>query len=550
MKSAEYVANVVSAYRQVIDAEPAQKKTILREAKERLKNSFGRVPTKGFLPGPKPTDIAIPSLKGATGRFLGEISAIRGGAISFKSRDRLHLGDRIRIQPKSDKAGTAFTIRDLRLGRGKVKAAPAGSLVTVTSTFRDTFRIGDAVFKVSSEQAFTMSEAACRRKLQQAGGTPANIDLHVELQGENLILTGRSGEVTLEQNYAVPVFPASDSPLSVATLRAVFERTGKEPLVLGQLTSGPLPPVVIPPSRLKEIRRLFYQALRERCARETAQSRRGHLQAAVESLLPACMPPAPRRRQLTVAIDRLRDCHLLNDPQVDRIMLPVTSANVQQLGQGKALAGRESRVIWDVPFILLGPDWQACREAILALADRGFRTFRLNNLGHFPLFDGLEGLSLLSGWRLFTLNSQAALAWGELGIAETTLYIEDDRSNLAAVLQRDTGLEANVTLYASTPLITSRIPIKGLRSDSPVLSDRDEAYRVSRRLGQTVLSPDVDFSLLGHLPELENMGCNRFILDLSHLGPFSAQGKRVLEAWRRGDGVPGTSDFNFERGME
>lgn len=549
MKSAEYVAKVVAAYRQVIDAAPAEKQAILREAKECLKNSFGRLPTRGFLPGPKPTDIAIPSLKGATGRFLGEISALRGGDITFKSRDRLHLGDRIRIQPKSDKAGTAFTVRELRLGRGKVKAAPAGSLVTVPSTFRDAFRIGDAVFKVSSEQAFTMSEAACRRKLQQAGAVPAVIDLHVELGEDTLTLTGHSGPVEFEQSYAVPVFPASDSPLSADTLRSVFERSGKEPLTLGKLTTGSLPPVVIPPSRLKEVRRLFYQALHERCATAASQTRRAHLQAALDTLLPPAPSPA-RQRRLTVAIDSIRDSHLLNDPQVDRIMLPVTSANVQQLGQGKRLTGRESRVVWDLPFILLGADWQACRDAVRTLTARGFRTFRLNNLGHFPLFDGLDGLTLLTGWRLFTLNSQAALAWGDLGISETTLYLEDDRTNLAALLQRDTGQEAGLTLYASVPLITSRIPIKGLRSDSPVLSDRDEAYRVTRRGGQTVLSPEIDFSLLEHLPELEGMGCGNFILDLSHLGPFSAAGKRVLEAWRRGHAVAGTSDFNFGRGME
>ncbi|ABA87327.1 peptidase, U32 family [Syntrophotalea carbinolica DSM 2380] len=549
MKSAEYVANVVAAYRRALDAAPGQRKQALKQAKECLKQSFGRLPTKGFLPGPKPTDIAIPSLKGATGRFLGEISALRGGDLSFKSRDRLHLGDRIRIQPKSDQAGTAFTIKELRLGRRNVKAAPAGSLVTVPSTFRDTFRIGDAVFKVSSEQAFTMSEAACRRKLQQAGKIPDHIDLHIELQDETLTLAGRSGAVVLEQSYDVPVFPASDSPLSSDTLRSVFERSGKHELVLGNLSTGPLPPVVIPPSRLKEVRRLFYQAVCDQLGTADRQNRQQHLANAKHALLPhRSSPVSPQKRLITVAMDRMRDSHLLNDPLVDRIMLPLTVSNVQQLGQ--RLSGREDRVIWDIPFVLLGSDWQECRRAVRILVERGFRTFRLNNLGHFPLFDGLPQLTLLSGWRLFTLNSQAALAWNELGISEATLYLEDDRTNLAALLQRDTGIETNLTVYASVPLITSRIPIRGVRSDSPILSDRNDAYRVTQRGGQTVVSSTTDFSLLGHLPELEHMGCHRFIIDLSHVGPFSAQGKQVLEAVRRGGNISGTSDFNFESGME
>lgn len=550
MKSAEYVANVVSAYRMVLDAAPAQKKQVLVAAKERLKQSFGRVPTKGFLPGPKPTDIAIPSLKGATGRFLGEISAVRGGDITFKTRDRLHLGDRIRIQPKSDQAGTAFTIKELRLGKANVKAASAGSLVCVPSTFRDTFRVGDTVFKVSSEQAFTMSEEACRRKLKQAGKIPAGLDLHIELQGETLTLTGRAGQVAFEQSYDVPIFPASDSPLSPDTLRCVFERSGDAPLVLRNMTTGTLPPVVIPPSRLKEVRRLFYQNVSQRLGHAASQTRQTHLQAARNHLLPIHATAAGHKRQITVAIDCLRDSHLLNDPLVDRIMLPLTASNVQQLGQKQRLGGREDQVIWDIPFVLLGADWQECRKAVRILVGRGFRTFRLNNLGQFPLFDGLDGLTLLSSWRLFTLNSQAALAWRELGITEATLYLEDDRTNLAAVLQRDTGLKPNLTLYASVPLITSRIPLRDLRSDSPVLSDRDDAYKITHRSGQTVVSSAIDFSLLGRVAELENMGCHQFTIDLSHIGPFSAQGKQVLEAVRRGSNIGGTSEFNFERGME
>ena len=114
------------------------------------------------------TSTSCPSLKGATGRFLGEVAAVNGGTISFKTRDRLHVGDRLRVQPKSDQAGTAFTVKELQLGRRPAKLAPAGTLVSVPSPFRGQFRVGDAVFKVSSEQAFTMSDAACRRRLETA----------------------------------------------------------------------------------------------------------------------------------------------------------------------------------------------------------------------------------------------------------------------------------------------------------------------------------------------------------------------------------------------
>ena len=85
-------------------------------------------------------------------------------------------------------------------------------------------------------------------------------------------------------------------------------------------------------------------------------------------------------------------------------------------------------------------------------------------------------MQLIAGYRLFSLNTQAILAWRELGIGEATLYIEDDRDNLGEILQRAIGIPTAMTVYASVPLLSSRIPIRGVRGDTPVVSDRGDAY--------------------------------------------------------------------------
>ena len=61
-----------------------------------------------------------------TGRLIGSVERCEGGLLSFAPRDSVHLGDRLRIQPATDKPGTAFTIRDLRLGDKPVNRANAG----------------------------------------------------------------------------------------------------------------------------------------------------------------------------------------------------------------------------------------------------------------------------------------------------------------------------------------------------------------------------------------------------------------------------------------
>lgn len=551
MKSAEYVANVVGAYRLALDAPAAKRAEAVREAKQLLKSSFGRPPTKGFLPGGIPTDIAVPSIKGATGQLLGEIAAVRGGDVSFKTRDRLHVGDRLRIQPKTDQAGTAFTVKSLLLGRNPVKKVNADSYVTVPSPFSGIFKVGDGVFKVSSEQAFTMSEVACRRKLEGTRREPAPVDLELSVSAERLHIVGSCGAIRVEGDYPLESYPAGDSSLTPEILRGVFAKAADEPFALRDLTAGALPAVVIPPKRLKEIRRDFYQALRREVEERRGRTRREHRQAGLESLLPAAPRRAAEERLISVAIRDSRDAQLLGDSAVDRLILPLTPGNVQESGRlGKRGGDRSEQIIWDIPFIIFDPQWDGYRAAVRELVNRGFFRFRLNNLGHFELFAGLEGLQLIAGYRLYALNSQALLAWKELGAGEATLYIEDDRDNLGEILQRPVGMPLGMVVYASVPLITSRIPIKGVRGDTPVVSDRGDAYRVHKSGDLTVLTSETDFSLLGRLPELQGLGCGRFTLELGHLGPFSPKGKQVMEALKKGQAVPGTTLFNYESGME
>ncbi len=546
MKSAEYVHKVVSAYRQVLDAAPAQQKNVSKAAKQLLKESFGRQPTRGFLPGGQPNDIAIPSVKGATGRYLGEVARVRGGEINFKTRDALQIGDRLRVQPVSDNSGTALTIRPLKLGQRNVKHAPAVSFVSVPSTFQNLFKVGDGVFMVSSSKAFTMSDAASRRKLSQVRPRVESVDLQINCREDELHIVATVVGQDQEFHFKIDSFVAEDRALDQITLQQVFSATADEPFSLGKLSCGDLPAIVIPPKQLKQIRRELDAELRKLRQPQQEQFKQAHLQAARAALLPE-VRPSGGRREIRVQLRDARDQRILQDQQVERLLLPLSGQNLQNANK---LLRRKKQLIWDIPFILYDRDWQETRSAIRQLAQAGFKSFRLNNLGHFPLFDGLDDLCLYSSFRLFSLNSQALLSWAGLGISEAELYIEDDSQNLTEILKRDVGIPTSLTVYASVPLITSRIAIKNIRADTPVLSDRGDAYRVEQRRGQTVLRSETDFSFLANLSELESRGCHNFIIDLSHLGPFSPRGKKVFDALRHGGDPPDCSKFNFQQGME
>ena len=460
MKSAEYVARVVAAYRLVLDAPESGRKQAMQEAQEQLALSFGRQATKGFLTGSVPAGLADSARQGTLGKQLGAVTSLRGGMVGFVTNDRLHVGDRIRIQPQNDQAGTGFTVRELWIEEKKFKVVKAGDFVRVRIPGKGGFfQVGDKVFKVGGKAAFTLSPEACRATLDQ----------------------------------------------------------------------------VVAPEKSQARKESLGQARRQ----------------ALAGLLPASAPQATSAQTLTVRGREPQDFRILDEPGVAMLELPLTPETLSALK--KVDHQREEwqgRVIWEIPPMLFGAEWDEYRRAVGMLAGQGFQRFRLNNLGHLPLFAGLSGLTLLGGFRCYTLNSQAALAWQELGLGELTADLEDDRKNLQELFRRAEHLPPlAITVYSPLVVMLSRIPVRGVRLGSVLRAEGGEGYRVFQHHALTEVLAEQDFSLLGFLAELKGMGCSRIIVDLSHCGALSAKGRQVLGALGADQPLPETTAFNYERGL-
>jgi len=122
MKSAEYVASVVEAYRRVLDAPESDLRNALLAAKEILKFSFGRTPTKGFLASQQPEDIANLAL------FLASDKAswINGADIKVDGHHAV-----VRGRPLL--SGAPVRATDIRAGAGLVLAGLVADGVTTVS---------------------------------------------------------------------------------------------------------------------------------------------------------------------------------------------------------------------------------------------------------------------------------------------------------------------------------------------------------------------------------------------------------------------------------
>lgn len=545
MKSAEYVASVVGAYRMALDAPEHRRAAAVGEAKELLKLSFGRVPTKGFLASHTPTDIATPSLKGATGRFLGEIRSVRDGVITFETRDRLHVGDRIRVQPKTDMAGRAFTIKELAAGKQQVKSVKEKTVVTVVSPFP--VKVGDTIFKVSSETAFTMSENACMRKLESVKTGKVPCDLRMELSGDSLEITATVAGEAYPFSFPLGALEPARTADMEGVLRGQFTRTGDTPFEVRSFSAPGIPPLLIPAALFKSVRREFYKLLEEKALRTLKERRRQAVQRALASLAKALPERSSSRSEVCVRVEYLRDWPILRHEGVDSLSVPVSKANLHQLPfLARKLQGHEAQVSWRLPFMIFEDDLPFYREAVKIITGHGFRRFEAANLSHFPLLADQE-VQVLTDYRLFSLNSEALRSWRELGAEAATLYLEDDAANMAELLRSDVPIARRIVVYCGVPAITTKIAIKSVKNDAPVVSDRGDQYEVATKDGLTVVTPDTRFSLTAHRGKLQAMGCGSFVIDLGQQP--KEDWPRIISAFARGAALPGTSEFNFQMGL-
>lgn len=284
----------------------------------------------------------------------------------LKLEDKLHIGDRLKVMPQNDQTGAGLTVIRMKINQKKVKAAVTGAMVTIESKAAEKISPGDAVYKVAAEQAFSASEAACRRKLAAVKLSRPALYLKISLSPDLLTICGEVTGIKLEKSYTPQTSPAQDRPLDKAILSRIFAKTDACLFTLKKLAAPNLPDIFIPTSKLNEIRRDFFQQLATEVVKARNHSKEQQLHKAVATLLPEtiCQPAA--NRHITVTVGSIRDIGVLDNPLVNRVAVPLTPENIRNQSKlSRATASQRQEIIWDIPAIIFPADWPQFRGAVM-----------------------------------------------------------------------------------------------------------------------------------------------------------------------------------------
>ena len=515
MKSALYVAAVTDLYRRKIDGTvtAAQQTDLLAD----IQTVFGRPSTDLYLSHSDASPVD-PVNDGHRGARIGTVRAVEGAWLLLHSSRALQKHDGLKVEMIGETSAFGFAADEMRLssdpvGKRRFELPAHAEMALKLPVNAPQLAPGAAVYCSYSQAVRQRYEFSAPRPGQFRQRRPVEVQVVQSL--ERVILTVSADGVHSERMLPGPFDLARQPEKAAAAIRQSFDKLGETGWRLGNLSvEGPA--VFIPVSLLNEARRQVIDDLSAKwsAARPTYPPVEASFAAPVVSGL--FWSVKARRFQ---AIE-----------SVDEFVLEVDPAHPDEIE--KALAVMPDRLRLALPVIIRDEETELFR----ALIERFpmVQKWEAANVGGLYLLHGKEDVA--ADWPLYTLNTQAASQWQEMGVQQMVLSPEDDVDNLCALVAA-LGDRAVVPVYQHTPLMISATRPA---ADGRELKDRSRRmFRIESCGKQFVVVRDTPFSLAESLLRLQTAGACRFRVDLCYGGATPQEAAEVVRRLMSGIAVSG-----------
>jgi putative protease len=408
MKSAEYVAAVVSVYRAALDraVRSPEDFAVLPTEAERLDEAFSRGLTPAYLRGERGNEMMSYSRPNNRGVQIGRVAATGPGTADVSLERSLESADTLQFWTSS--GHFAQPAGRMRMGEEVVPAAPSGARVRLE--VKRPVRSGDRVFRVANA---ALLQAARRSWQEGTERLPVSVRLDVRVKVGEPALVEASSSGAAGRAEGPVVEPARTRPV---TVEEIIEHVGR----LGGTAYGAAEYRVMADADagigFSTLHRLRGEAIEKLdAARLAPWSGRG---PAVPAPL-ADLPPAWVRRDPVELVVMARDADSAEACRrggADRVFAPVVPRTPPPAGVGPWL-----------PRIAHGDEV----PALLAGA-AGDKSAVCGNLGLLAAA-AASGLRVEADWGLNALNDQTVAALARLGAERVWASPESSGRSLQAL---------------------------------------------------------------------------------------------------------------------
>ncbi len=445
LRQPDYVSNTVAAYRMMMDAASGdERRRLLGEARGRLARTCGRRWSHGFYREESPGGLISHGSVGAAGLLCGRVDSVRGRrGFSFVTSRRLHVGDRLRLQPTSGDDGAAFTVTKMFVDdAGRMKARPGESVFICCDKEIDP---NSLVFKIGEETG--------DYSVRVSNLPPPKKTLNLEIECTDSWLQVSVVNAPVDRwTRRWSLEPADNAALKTAVLERIFREADSDLFRAGDVRCSVSGRWFCPMAELKRVRREFWSHVKSVLRPEMvfSESAEGLEKFRRQYLLLASKPPP--------------------DPCAETVA--VTPGGERPRGESAVLAvsvfhadGAATEAI--LPEFCPENELGALREAIRAAYGRGIRRFRAPAMFGLELLKPYPDATVTAGGVLPVCNSMTAAELADHGVVKVLGHVELEKDALLD-LAAHSPLPVEQYRFGRPALLVTRarIPIDGAFRDA------------------------------------------------------------------------------------
>jgi len=238
--------------------------------------------------------------------------------------------------------------------------------------------------------------------------------------------------------------------------------------------------------------------------------------------------------ELWLKLDSVKPIYQSLPFTADRFVIPINRKTLAEVGHLSRYFGKNrNRIIWALPPVVFDRKDSSLSKDVRVLLRSGFRSFQISTIGQRALFDE-KNISLFGDYTLNVLNSMTMRVMMELGLKGVQFSIETDRNSLKNAIggyrahpdRPDSGPSTGrhqrslvgLTVYGAPPLFMSRLNAHNVSYRQKITSPKQEEFVIQKIGAESFTRPQRPFSMLPYRKELESIGVDYLIVDLSGLG--------------------------------
>ncbi|HJO92602.1 MAG TPA: DUF3656 domain-containing protein [Victivallales bacterium] len=252
LRKPDYVKSVVTAYRNMLDTENDIDQKTLKKSKDILSRSLGRKWSGGFKDKDSMRDVIQYNMLGVSGQPCGKVLSLKTNGFNAFLSNTMHVGDRVRVQPRSGEEGPTFTITKFSQDKKSVLKVHKGNECFIYCD-KEIPPHGSTIYKIGESGGDQISRIA-NLPLQ---ANSVDLDISVSKKGFYIKVKNLGGFKPWIKEMEIS--DAIKKELSKDTIADEFSSTRAVLLKTGSIDVNIIGKLFLPASVLKQTRREFWE---------------------------------------------------------------------------------------------------------------------------------------------------------------------------------------------------------------------------------------------------------------------------------------------------